>query len=139
VYEFRDRKIKQHIGGIYEFLKKREIADNLIIRQRAISGKIQSTQSSQQEVTGKQKYMERKDFARSLKKLEKRVEESESRIEKLEAIIAEMDAILRNPVTPPGNDFFARYHETKESLSSEMVIWEEAHNELETFISEDKI
>lgn len=139
VYEFRDRKIKQHIGGIYEFLKKKEIADNLVIKQTTASGKNQSGHSSRQGATGKQKYRERKDYSRSLKKLEKRVEESEARIESLEATIAEMDTILQNPVAPPDNDFFTKYREMKESLATEMTIWEEAHNELGTFISEDKL
>jgi ATP-binding cassette subfamily F protein 3 len=139
VYEFRGRKIRQHIGGIYEFLRKREIADNLIIKQGTASGKTLSGNSSRQEATGKQRYIERKDYARSLKRLEKRVEESEARIESLEVTIADMDTILQNPVTPPDNEFFAKYRELKESLAIEMTLWEEAHNELGTFISEYKL
>jgi ATP-binding cassette, subfamily F, member 3 len=138
VYEFRDRKIKQHIGGIYDFLRKKELADNPVQSPKTRIVTDQTEGSASQQTTAKQKYIERKESSKNLKRVERKVQECEARIEKLETAIAGMDAILQNPVSPPDNEFFARYREMKETLSAEMKVWEDAHNELGLLMSEDK-
>jgi ATP-binding cassette, subfamily F, member 3 len=138
VYEFRDRKIKQHIGGIYDFLRKKELADNPVQSPKTRIVSDQTEGAASQQTTAKQKYIERKESSKNLKRVERKVEECEARIEKLETAIAGMDAILQNPVSPPDNEFFARYREMKETLSAEMKVWEDAHNELGLLMSEDK-
>lgn len=144
VYEFRHHKIRQHIGGIYDFLRKKE-AENLI-QQQALTGqqkkRLQAISHEEgsvaQPATAKQKYIERKELSRNLRKLEKKVEECESKIHNLESLIAEMDTLMRNPVTPPDNDFYSKYNQLKKDLADEMVTWEKAHYELGAYMSEDK-
>jgi len=142
VYEFSNHTIKQHIGGIYDFLRKKDSAD--LSRLNALSpkkGRKESTDTSIESadpITAKQKYIERKEISKNLKKLERKVEESEKKIDYLEKTIAEMDLILQNPVTPPDNDFFIKYRKLKEDLGNEMIVWESAHNDLGVFMSEEK-
>lgn len=145
VYEFRHHKIKQHIGGIYDFLRKKE-AENLLLQQQSQTGQqkkrvqvvAQDEGSGAQPATAKQKYKERKEQSRNLRKLEKKVEDSELKIHNLETLIAEMDTLMQNPLTPPDNDFYSKYNQLKNTLAEEMVIWEKAHNDLGAYLSEDK-
>jgi ATP-binding cassette, subfamily F, member 3 len=134
VYEFRNRKIRQHIGGIYDYLRKKDI------ESKALTGRTGSTRPAAEQAqqkgpssTGRQKHTERKDYSRKLKKLEKQVAEIEERISDMEGELAEMDKKLQNPVSPPDNDFFSRYSELKNKIAGEMSLWETVHNELETF------
>ena len=138
VYEFRGRKIKQHIGGIYDYLRKKDTenaSEAIIIKRESqlLAEEAQPLSSSQ----GKTKHLERKELARNQKRLEKRIAESEERINTIESELKKMDEVLRNPVPPPGDDFFHRYRELKEKLAREMTSWEEVHNELESFMSDN--
>ncbi len=146
VYEFRHNKIKQHIGGIYDFLRKKETANlqeqNQTLKQqqqKKTAGLIASDEINSQPATAKQKYIERKELSRNLRKLEKKVEECEQRIHNLETLIAEMDSIMQNPVNQPDNDFFNKYNQLKNSLAEEMIVWENVHHELGTFIADEKL
>lgn len=146
VYEFRHHKIRQHIGGIYDFLRKKEnegFQEQNLAQKKQQPKKNSATadlgEENSEPVTAKQKYIERKELARNLRKLEKRVEESEQKIHNLEALIAGMDSIMQNPVTQPDNDFFNKYNQLKRTLYEEMIIWENAHNELGAFITDEKL
>ncbi|MBM3420455.1 MAG: ABC-F family ATP-binding cassette domain-containing protein [Bacteroidetes bacterium] len=132
VYEFRDRKIRQHIGGIYDFLEKRD-------RENSRSpGKLQvmtpaESQTDLMQTAGRIRHEGRKENARIVRRLEKKVTECEERISIIESELKDMDEVLRNPVPPPDTAFFERYGGLKEALAREMSLWEQAHSELEIF------
>ena len=101
VYEFRGRKIKQHIGGIYDYLRKKDTenaSEAIIIKRETqlLAEEAQPTSASQ----GKTRHLERKELARNQKRLEKRIAESEERINTIESELKKMDEVLRNPVPP---------------------------------------
>ena len=73
VYEFRHNKVKENIGGIYDFLRKKKI-ENLKDIEKKDKAK---TEYAQENVSSnKQKYLEKKEYERNLRKLINRLEES---------------------------------------------------------------
>jgi ATP-binding cassette subfamily F protein 3 len=133
IFEFRNKALKEHRGGIYDFLRKKKMESlrELEIREK----KMPAEKTAGSLSDSKKKYEEKKDFDRKLKKIQKTVEETEAEIEKIEREISLMDAILSSPGHGelPDDNFYSRYTELKESLTVKMVQWEEQHNEAEKF------
>jgi ATP-binding cassette, subfamily F, member 3 len=133
VYEFRNNKIKEHIGGIYDFLRKKKI-ENLKEIERKESAKNQPALENVS--SNKQKYLEKKEYDRNLRKLRKRLEESEMIIEKIEAEIIAVDKSFMEP----GNSSevhemdYRKYQELKEQLNEEMNRWATYSQEVEEFL-----
>jgi len=88
VYEFRNNRIKENIGGIYDFLRKKKI-ENLKDIEKKDKVKVEAAQVNTS--SNKQKYLEKKEYDRNMRKLRKRLEETEKEIEKLEAEIIAVD------------------------------------------------
>jgi ATP-binding cassette subfamily F protein 3 len=133
VFEFRHNRIKENIGGIYDFLRKKKIENLKDIEKKE---KIRSESVRQDVSTNKQKYLEKKEFEKNLRKLRKRLEESEAVIEKLEAEILTVDKSFMEP----GNSSEAheidynRYRDLKDQLNEEMDKWTLYSDEVEEFL-----
>jgi ATP-binding cassette subfamily F protein 3 len=133
VYEFRHNRIKENIGGIYDFLRKKKI-ENLkdIERKDKIKNELVKGDVS----SNKQKYLEKKEFDRNLRKLRKRLEESETVIEKIEAEIIAVDKAFMEPgnssVIHDAN--YKKYQDLKEQLNEEMEKWALYSQEVEEFL-----
>jgi ATP-binding cassette subfamily F protein 3 len=133
VYEFRHNRIKENIGGIYDFLRKKKI-ENLkdIERKDKIKNELVKGDVS----SNKQKYLEKKEFDRNLRKLRKRLEESEIVIEKIEAEIIAVDKAFMEPgnssVIHDAN--YKKYQDFKEQLNEEMEKWALYSQEVEEFL-----
>ena len=133
VYEFKHNKIKEHIGGIYDFLRKKKI-ENLKEIERKDKSKYEAAQVNVS--TNKQKYLEKKEYDRNLRKLRKRLEESESVIEKIESEIIAVDKSFMEP----GNSSeaheidYKKYQDLKEQLNDEMNRWTQYSQEIEEFL-----
>lgn len=94
VYEFGGGVVKEHLGGIYDFLKKKQI-ENLNELQKSPSlsesptgAKKPSAAEAPQASAGRLSYEEQKELNKRLKKLERRVADCEAEIEQTEAAIA---------------------------------------------------
>jgi ATP-binding cassette subfamily F protein 3 len=133
IYEFRHNKIKEHIGGIYDFLRKKKI-DNLKEIERKDTRKTDNTVDNFS--SNKQKYLEKKEYDRNLRKLRKRLEDSEIKIERLEAEISSLDKALNSPdhSFTETHDFFNKYQELKEQHNEEMNRWEQYTHDVEVFL-----
>src|SRR5664279_333901 len=133
VYEFKHNKVRENIGGIYDFLRKKKI-ENLKEIERKDKAK---TIASQENVSSnKQKYLEKKEYERNLRKLRKRLEESETVIEKIEAEIIAVDKSFMEPGnTSEAHDVdYRKYQELKEKLNDEMNHWAQYSEEIEEFL-----
>ena len=133
VYEFKHNKVRENIGGIYDFLRKKKI-ENLKEIERKDKAK---TIASQENVSSnKQKYLEKKEYERNLRKLRKRLEESETVIEKIEAEIIAVDKSFMEPGnTSEAHDVdYRKYQELKEKLNDEMNQWAQYSEEIEEFL-----
>jgi len=135
VFEFSNRKIKESIGGIYDFLRRKKIESlrELEIKRTGINT------LQKKETSNKKKYIRRKEYEKNLRKLERRVSKLESEIDILEKEIAEMDRVIASPKEfanyNSGKGFFIEYEKLKEKLSLKLKEWEESIAEIEEFIS----
>jgi ATP-binding cassette, subfamily F, member 3 len=133
IYEFRHNRIKENIGGIYDFLRKKKI-ENLKEIERKDKARniiVQANVSS-----NKQKYLDKKEFDRNLRKLRKRLEESETVIEKIEAEIMAVDKTFMEPGnSSEAHDInYSKYRDLKEQLNEEMNKWAQYSQEVEEFL-----
>jgi ATP-binding cassette subfamily F protein 3 len=133
VYEFRNNKIKENIGGIYDFLRKKKIENLKDIEKK---DKAKTLFAQENVSSNKQKYLEKKEYERNLRKLRKRLEESETTIGKIEAEIIAVDKSFMEP----GNSSeaheidYKKYQDLKEHLNEEMNRWAQYSQEVEEFL-----
>ena len=140
VYEFADGKVREHIGGIYDYLssiddasivvstgntKKPEEANN---EQKTSGG---SSSPADDTSPGKESYAERKERMKKISRAEKAVKESERKIEKMEARLKELDDILCQPENASDMTLITEYTSTKKALDEEVERWEEYSMQLE--------
>ena len=129
VYEFGGGVVREHLGGIYDFLEKKKI-DSL--RQLEMSQKANSVKSAPAEKSeGKISYEERKELSRRIKKAERTVASIEEEISNIEYAI---DVIEQKLSTAEGAADMSLYEEhgaLKKQLDSVMEQWESATEELE--------
>ncbi len=133
VYEFRNKKIKQHLGGIYDFLQKKKM-ETLKELEISAKNKKPTNNNSQENIQVQLKginFEDRKEINRTISRLEKQVIETEARIESLESEIGKIDKILSAPDKLDVQEIFGRYAEFKNELARTMEKWEVEHEELE--------
>ena len=141
VYEFRSHKMKQHLGGIGDFLYHKKLEN---MRQFEMGQKNEKTASPQNQKTAEQKpkeqpvatqsklsYEEQKEQEKRIRKAKKAVEDCEALIVELESAIADMDNQLANRPESADNEFFAKYEATKKQLADELNNWERLTEEAE--------
>jgi ATP-binding cassette subfamily F protein 3 len=133
IFEFKHNKIRENIGGIYDFLRKKKIENLKDIEKK---DKIKYEAAQENMSSNKQKYLDKKEFDRNLRKIRKRLEESESAIEKIEAEIIAVDKSFMEP----GNSSeaheldYIKYQDLKEKLNEEMNRWAQYSEEVEEFL-----
>lgn len=128
VYEFKNKKIRQHLGGVQEFLRRRKIETFNQLNQQK---KTKADEKPKEKSDEKLKYEERKELDKKIRKLQKGVDESEAQIMELETEIEEMDKKLANPDNIDDNSIFESYEALKKKLEQAMHQWEEKSHELE--------
>lgn len=137
VFEFRNKKMKEHIGGIYEFLQERKLENLRELEQRQqASGATKSQQNANTKLVAdkpKMSYEEQKEYSKRKSKAERAVKESEEKIEKLESEIADKE----NRMATCSNEEVMKLSEECEALklelAAEMENWEKAQTNLEQF------
>ena len=138
IYEFRNKKIKEHLGGIYEFLERKKISS---LRELELNESLPAPVRTKKESGGKS-YDERKKLEREIRKTSNQINATENRIEKLEKQLAIMDAMIANPsenMKGLGNvEFYKEYELLKETLNEEMWSWEKCHENLEALKNKRK-
>ena len=132
VYEFRDKKVKQHLGGIYDFLLKKKM-DSMKELEKKDVPLTQKIEVQKVDDSDKLSFEERKEINKNISRLEKSVEKTEQEINALEGKIAEMDKILENA---DGSDpeIFKKYDRIKKELEQKMYEWELLTEELEEIV-----
>ncbi len=133
VYEFRNRRIRESIGGIYDFLRKKKLES---LRSLEIKPDRQKQAEKPKAETGNRlSWEKRKKREKEIRKLESSVRRTENTINELEKEIAGMNTLLESPdketLMKFDQDFFSRYERKKEKLSSEMDRWEKLNEKLE--------
>ncbi len=129
IYEFKNRNIKQHLGGISAFLERRRL-ENLQALNQAKQQKAEKT--SKDNSSNKANYLERKEREKVRRKLQRNVNEAEEKIEKLESEIATLEGIMANPEKAE-QAHFKQYESLSEELFQWMETWDNAQHELDEF------
>jgi ATP-binding cassette subfamily F protein 3 len=130
VYEFKDGMVKEHLGGIYEFLERRKLENlNELERKSELSKQSKESKSNSQGQKDAQKDIEKKEIGKQLKKFELQIKNVEEVISKLESEMTEMNDFLSRET--PELEFFERYETTKNALSKEMEKWESLNEQYE--------
>jgi ATP-binding cassette subfamily F protein 3 len=130
VYEFGGGRVREHLGGIYDFLQSRNLTD-LSQLQSAQNNQNSQYNQNAQSAPKAQNYAEHKEKQKQLRKAEKAVEESERKINDMERRLKELDDLLMKPENASNMEFVTEYTTTKKSLDEEVERWERFSEELE--------
>ncbi len=130
VYEFGNQRVVEHLGGIYDFLEKKKMAN---LRELEISAKTNpsATDVQEEQTEGKLSYEARKEQNKVIRKMERTIAETEKRIEELESKIAGIEEKLATPDGASDVSLYTTYSDLKKSLSETMDLWTEQTMELE--------
>ena len=141
VYEFGGGLVKEHLGGIYDFLQKKQI-ESLNDLQKSPS--LSFSPSAEKTVAGgnagatvaqpsaaKLSYEEQKGLNKRLKKLERRVADCEAEIEQTEAAISILEAKMATPEGASDMALYEQHQKLKAQLDSVMEEWDAVSCELE--------
>ena len=150
VYEFAGGKVREHLGGIYDYLRAHnaESISQALANQSGMASagspsgsassssstsfsSSSSSSSSSEASSGKLSYAEHKEQQKKIRKAEKAVKECETKIEKLETRKAEIDALLMKPENATNMELVTEYTELMKSLDEENENWMMLSEELE--------
>ena len=143
VYEFGGGRVREHLGGIYDFLQAKQISELSELGKgnnysqggtAAVPGREQSSPkvgTSAEMPSKSQSYAEKKEVQKKLRKAERAVEESERKISDMERRLKELDGLLMNPANASNMEFVTEYTTIKKSLDEEVERWERLSEELE--------
>ena len=131
VYEFKDKQIKEHIGDVYEFLRKANIQslDQLSVVKKPEP--VVQAAPKKEEVN----QHERKELEKKQKNLTRTSERLEVEIAVVEKQIADLDEVMLDPILSreamKEGDIFERYKIKQAELEEKMKTWEATQAELE--------
>ena len=138
VFEFGGGKVREHIGGIYDFLRSRKISElSELGRVAPVAQRTQteSTGAAAPEQPSRQggsaSYAAHKEQQKQLRKAERAVEESEKKIAKMEQQLKELDQLLCDPQKASDMVLVTEYTDIKKALDAEVERWEQLSEELE--------
>ena len=133
VYEFGGGRVREHLGGIYEFLERKKL-DSLKELERPVAVSAASRGEKEKEKTAtenKLSYEARKELQRQIKRAERAVEATERRIQEIEKQIAEIEQQLSTPEGLSDLDLCEKHGALQRELNERMECWEAETSELE--------
>ena len=124
VYEFGGGKVKEHLGGIYDFLRSKRI-DNLqeLERKTDEAMRRKGDEAKGESSSAKQDYAAQKAAAAARRKKEKQIADVEAAIAKLEQEQQEIEALLTD-VAQQTAENFQRYEHIKREMEQRLYEWE---------------
>lgn len=144
VYEFGGGKVRECLGGIYEFLEKKRLASLAELEKSAtpsksfIEPKKQAPQvaAPQAKPTDKPKrsYADQKEHEKIVKRARKKVSDAENEISAIEQRIAALEAQFAEGAT--GDELYTQHADLTKELENAMSVWELASMELDALTSE---
>lgn len=129
VYEFGNGLVREHLGGIYDFLRKKELQD--LKSLEAASTQSTANADTPRQAQGKLSYEEQKEQARQLRKVEKEVKEREEAISRIEATLQDLEQQMSTPEGAADAALITQYAAHQKELEQTMADWEAAASRLE--------
>ena len=129
VYEFGGGKVREHLGGIYEYLRFHN-AETIEEATKALSPALPregaaNTPKEAAPTDNALSYAERKEQQKKINKIQKQIKACEEKIATLEARLDELSKKLEDPANASDMKLVNQYTETQEALDKEMETWEE--------------
>ena len=125
LYEFRDGKVKEHLGGVQEFLERRKLESFSELERHNKQVETKSVEEVQKKEEAKQEYQAKKYVSKEERKIRNRISFLEKGIAEIEIKMSEIESVLMNP--GPGDDVMdltRAYLENKRELDFKMEEWE---------------
>ncbi len=143
VYEFGGGKVREYLGGIYDWIRSHESNDVQTLAQPRKGGEqpaeprkadspkadMKAEEPSQTEVMT---YAQRKERQKMISRIKKKINETEKRIETLETRLGELDTMLCDPKNAADMALVNEYTDIQQRLDKEMADWEKLSEQLET-------
>ena len=129
VYEFGNKRVTEHLGGIYDFLEKKKLQSLQELERGTKEPK--NPINEETPTQNKLSYEARKEQNKLIKKLERTIAESEKKIEQIENAIKEIEQKLATPEGASDTSLYTQYANLKKELSEVMDQWTEQILELE--------
>ena len=135
MYEFRDGKVKEHVGSVAEFLEKRKI-ESLQELERRFGPSLQQSGEQAEVVEGKEKakqaFQQRRSESKELRRMKHRVEILEGEIGKIESVMKDIEKVLSNPTASDDIMELTRtYLENKRELDRKTAEWTSLMEQIE--------
>ena len=133
LYEFRDGKVKEHLGGVQEFLERRKLENLSELERHYKPVEAKPVEVVQKKEEAKQEYQAKKFVSKEERKIRNRISFLEKGIESIENTMAEIEAKLTSP--GEGDDIMEltrAYLENKRELDFKMEEWEKLNEQLES-------
>ena len=138
VYEFGGGKVKEHLGGIYDFLQEKqieslkelEVADTKQKVEKSGQGNAAQDSQTKEVSESKRSYFEQKEHEKLVRQAQRKVDELEKEIEKYENEISEIEAVLATG-TSDDPEIYTKHASAQKSLENAMSEWELASEKLE--------
>ncbi|BEG99588.1 ribosomal protection-like ABC-F family protein [Bacteroides sedimenti] len=133
VYEFGGGLVKEHLGGIYDFLQKKKMESLNELQSKPSLSASPTTKKEDAEAASENKlsYEAQKELNKKLRKLEKQVSDCEDKIEELEEKITGVEQKMATPEGASDMELYAEHQKLKQELDSVVEEWEVASMELE--------
>ena len=129
VYAFGNGVVREHIGGIYDWLDKLEAAEapeNLAAATQAVRQEAASATASSTPLAGALNYAAQKAAARQQKKLEKALTDAEELVSQLESAIQMLEAKMCTPEGGADMSLYEKHAQLKKQLAQAEAEWESA-------------
>ena len=133
VYEFGGGLVKEHLGGIYDFLQKKNIASLNELQKPSLSVSSGTGQAAEEKTVSQNRltYEQQKERQRKIRKLEKAVEQCEAQIGELEAAVKILEDQMATPEGAADATLYSRHGALKKQLDEVVNEWEAASLALE--------
>lgn len=131
VYEFGNKKVREHLGGIYDFLQYKKMQNLQELEVNTLQQKKDSVQEEKTSSENKLNYEARKELSRKIRKAEKEVADAEMQIAALEADIKQMESQLQQPEKASDGEFVMLFQKKQRELEQKLYEWEILSESLE--------
>ena len=126
IYEFKDGKVKEHLGGVQDFLARKRLENLSELERKAPATATAAANTHPSKADAQLSYQQMKEIEREKSKIKKKIQQCEARIEELEGIIAELeDELGKTTDTSKILDLTSKYENAKRELDAKMEEWAE--------------
>lgn len=131
VYEFGNGKVREHIGGIYDFLNVKKMENLHELEIQTINYTPDNVKEDIEKNESKLSYEERKELSKQIKRLERQINEIELSIKDNESKVKEIEKKLSTPEGATDTSLFEAHAVLQKEIEKEMDLWDRLTSEYE--------